>query len=60
MFTKIGQMMGHKTNLIHYYKSVILQNVFSDFNRMKLGINKIFWKKNPKFILLDNTHIINP
>lgn len=39
IFTKIGKIFGHKTNLSEFYWIVIMQNIFSDNSEIKQEIN---------------------
>ena len=43
MFSRVGHMLGHKTNLNKLQKAKIISSFFSDHNAMKLEIND---KKN--------------
>ena len=45
MFSRIDDMLGHKTNLNKFKKTEIISSIFSDHNAMKLEINH---KKTPK------------
>ena len=38
-FSRIGHILGHKSNLSKFKKIEILSNVFSDHNAMRLAIN---------------------
>lgn len=45
--TKIDHVMGHKTGLNKFKSFEIIQNMSSDYNGIKLEINKKF-RKSPK------------
>ena len=39
IFSKVDQMLGHKTNLTKFKKIEIISSMFSNHNGMKLDIN---------------------
>ena len=47
-FSRIDNILGHKSNLSKFKKTEIVSSIFSDHNVMRLDI--ITWKKN------ENTH----
>ena len=38
-FSRIGHILGHKSNLSKFKKTEIKSSIFSDHNTMRLGIN---------------------
>ena len=38
-FSRIGHILGHKSNLSKFKKTEIVSSIFSDHNTMRLGIN---------------------
>ena len=52
MFTKMDHIQGHKTHL-NKYKIEITHSMFSDHNRLKLGINYRKIAGNPNMFRLD-------
>ena len=38
-FSRIGHILGHKSNLSKFKKIEIISSIFSDHNTMRLGIN---------------------
>jgi hypothetical protein len=39
-FSKIDHILGHKTSLNKYEKTEIMPRILSDYNRIKLELNK--------------------
>ena len=48
MFSRIGHILGHKSNLSKFKKTELVSGIFSDHNTMRLGINYRNKKKTVK------------
>ena len=47
-FSRIGHILGHKSNISKFKKTEIISRIFSDHNAMRLNINYKEKKKNRK------------
>ena len=60
-FSRIGHILGHKSNISKFKKTEIISRIFSDHNALRLGIN--YWKrktvKNTNTWGLNNTFLNN-
>ena len=54
-FTRIGHILGHKSNLSKFKKIEIVSSIFSNLNAMRLDINY----KKKKTVRNTNTWILN-
>ena len=58
-FSRIGHILGHKSNISKFKKTEIISRIFSDHNALRLGIN--YWKrktvKNTNTWGLNNTFL---
>ena len=52
-FSRIDLILGHKSNLIKFNKTEIIQNIFSDHNAVRLDIH---YKKKKKKPVKTQTH----